>query len=476
MIMCTLDVETLVGEEHPARLFWGFLERVDLSEFAAGVRSREGTAGRPGTDPRLLIAIWLYAYSRGIGSAREVSRQMEWEPGFRWLAALEVINHHTLSDFRVAHQAALERLFGEVLGLFEHEGWIRLERVMQDGTKIRAQCGASSFRGRESLERHLERAREHVRRVSASSEEEPRRQRARERGAREREERIEQALEQWRRLKETKQQDKKSYQPKVSLTEPEARIMKTSEGGLVPCYNVQVSTDAGHGLIVDTAVTTEVNDHHQLVGAMDRVEARFRRRPGQVVADGDYTTNRSVVAMAQRGIDFYGSWSRAAGRGGWRSHQPPEFRKEAFRYHADGDRYECPAGKFLDFSGRQVQANGTVQRFYRSPTEQCRGCEHYAECVRGKTRRGRVVTHQEVIVEVEQFRRKMETAEAQRIYRQRSEVAEFPFAWFKSFFRLRRFHVRGRAKAGMEALWVSLTFNLLRYFQLQRQRMTPAAA
>ena len=123
LMFCELDIETLIGEDHPARLFWGFLERVDLSEFASGVKSREGTAGRPATDPRLLIATWLYAYSRGIGAAREVSRQIKWEPGFRWLTAMEEINYHTLSDFRVDHQQALERLFTKVLGLVYHKCW-----------------------------------------------------------------------------------------------------------------------------------------------------------------------------------------------------------------------------------------------------------------------------------------------------------------------------------------------------------------
>ena len=476
MIMCTLDVDTLVGEEHPARLFWGFLERVDLSGFAAGVGSREGTAGRPATNPRLLIAIWLYAYSRGIGSAREVSRQMEWEPGLRWLAAMDVINHHTLSDFRVDHQQALENLFGDVLGLFEHEGWITLERVVQDGTKIRAQCAQNTFRKRESLEQHLERAREHVREVSRTADENPRRQQARERGARQREEQISQALEQWQQLKQTKQENQKTYEPKVSTTEPEARIMKTGEGGLAPCYNVQVGTDASHGLIVDATATSAVNDRHQLAPAMDRVEETFQRKPEQAVADGDYTTNRSVVEMAERGINFYGSWRKPDHVGGSKSNQHPEFRKEAFTYDSDHDRYCCPAGKFLILSHRQAQPNGSVQRFYRSPTPQCRACEHYTQCVNQNRKRGRMVSHQETIVEVKQFQQKMETEAAKEIYRQRSQIGEFPFAWFKAVFGLRRFRVRGLAKVQSETLWASLTFNLMRYFQLQRPKMMTAPA
>jgi hypothetical protein len=315
-----------------------------------------------------------------------------------------------------------------------------------------------------------------VREVSRSAEENPRRQQARERGARQREERIGQALEQWQQLKQTKQQDKKTYEPKVSTTEPEARIMKTGEGGLVPCYNVQVTTDASHGLIVDAAVTTDVNDHHQLAPAMERVEQTFQRKPRQAVADGDYTTNRSVVEMAKREIDFYGSWRKPDSVGGSKSQQHPEFRKEAFTYDSDNDRYLCPAGKFLIFSQRQSQPNGSVLRIYRSPTPQCRACEHYTRCVNPTRRRGRMVSHKETLIEVEQFQQKMETEAAKEIYRQRSQIGEFPFAWFKSFFGLRRFRVRGLAKARSETLWASLTFNLIRYFQLQRPPMMTAPA
>ena len=141
-----LDVERLVDEDHPVRAIWELAGRLDLSRFSAAIGSLEGAAGRPAYDPRLLISLWIYAYSRGIGSAREVERRCEHDPAFRWLTGLLVINHHTLSDFRLEHRAALDSLFTQVLGVLERRGFGSLKTVMHDGTKIAAHAGRGSFR------------------------------------------------------------------------------------------------------------------------------------------------------------------------------------------------------------------------------------------------------------------------------------------------------------------------------------------
>jgi transposase len=111
VVLAPLNVEKLIPANHPARNLWEFLGRLDLSQFSKDCKSLEGHAGRNAWEPRLLIAVWLYAYSRGISSARQIERECEYEPGLRWLTGLEVINHHTLSDFRVQHGQALQNLF-----------------------------------------------------------------------------------------------------------------------------------------------------------------------------------------------------------------------------------------------------------------------------------------------------------------------------------------------------------------------------
>src|SRR5947208_8521249 len=139
ILLRTTDVESLIAEDHPARAIWIFLSRVDLSKFSEEQRAVEGDVGRSAISPHLLLSIWIYSYTRGVSSARQISREMEHEPGLQWLAGMQVVNHHILS-FRVAHGSALKNLVEQVLGVLFAEGLVGLERVTQDGTKIRAQA------------------------------------------------------------------------------------------------------------------------------------------------------------------------------------------------------------------------------------------------------------------------------------------------------------------------------------------------
>src|SRR5258708_12347905 len=140
------EVETMIGADEKARAIWELAGRVDLSRFAERVKTVRGEAGRAAWEPQLMVSLWVYAYSEGISSAREIGRMMEYEPGFRWLSGLQVVNHHTLSDFRVEHKAALDELFVELLGMLEEEGLLSLEEVMQDGTKMQAKASGDTRR------------------------------------------------------------------------------------------------------------------------------------------------------------------------------------------------------------------------------------------------------------------------------------------------------------------------------------------
>ena len=146
LVMRTIDLELLIEEDHPARAIWELVGRLDLSRYYAEIAAVEGRAGREHTDPQVLISLWLYAYSRGISSAREVARRCEYEPAFQWLCGLEPVSHRTLSGFRSDQKAAVDNLFVQVLGMLSAEGLITLERVTLDGTKIKANAGGNTFR------------------------------------------------------------------------------------------------------------------------------------------------------------------------------------------------------------------------------------------------------------------------------------------------------------------------------------------
>ena len=157
-VLRPVDVEALIAEDHVVRTLWRFLGTLDLSRFTPSPKAVEGHAGRPAWEPRMLIAVWLYGLMRGDSSARSLARESAYEPGLQWLTGLQEINHHSLSDLRVHHGAALDELFAQVLGVLHRHELITLERVTQDGTKVRANVDKSSFSRHDRLAEQLRRS------------------------------------------------------------------------------------------------------------------------------------------------------------------------------------------------------------------------------------------------------------------------------------------------------------------------------
>ncbi len=471
LVMAAMDLEDLIGAEHPARAIWELSGQMDLSRFGDGNKSWEGGSGRPRWDPRLLVSVWVYGYSRGIRSARELAELMGHEPGLLWLSGREEINHHTLSDFRVQNQAGLDSVFQQLLALLERAGVVNLERLMQDGTKIRAQASPQSFRGEKSLRESFERAKQVMEQAGDPRQEpKPERQRkARERAEREQKERLEQALEEWQRLQAEKPKAEQE-KVKVSRSEPESRLMKQPDGGYAPSYNVQISTDAEAEIIVAVGVSQARADVQEFEAALQRVEENLGRAPQQVVVDGGYESRGTILQAAERKIDLimpaHTSQQRAAtvlkGQGG-----AEEFGPAAFVWEEGRDTMRCPAGEQLERSGQESRQPGQVIYYYRAVGGACQRCAHQTRCCPKKPeqgrRVGRVVQELPAIIE---FHEKMAKPEARQIYRQRGEVAEFPNAWIKEKIGLRRFLVRGKRKAYMEVMWASLSYNVSQWFRL----------
>ena len=310
LLLHSVDVENLIEPEHSARSIWELIGRLDLSHYYSEIAAVEGHAGRDHTAPQLLISLWLYAYSRGISSAREIARRCAFEPGFAWLCGLQPISHRTLAGFRSAHKEALDDLFVQVVGMLSAEGLITMERVTLDGTKIKANASGNTFRRKEKLEAHLALAREQVQKMNEQAADEEkvsaRRAAAQRRAARQRTSRLEAALREVERLQQGKRHDE--FTARASTTDPEAHVMRNGEGGTVPSYNVQLVTDTTHGLVVNVEATTDAIDYRQVDGALKRCEEKLGILPAQLVADGDYTNHTSVQATANAGVDFYGSW------------------------------------------------------------------------------------------------------------------------------------------------------------------------
>jgi transposase len=467
MVMSTVDVERLVEEDHPARMIWETVGKLNLSAFYEGIGSNSNSGGRPSYDPHMLISVWVYAYSRGIGSAREVERRCEYEPAFQWLTGMEGVNHHSLSDFRVQKREELDELFTQLLGVLSAQGLIRLEQVMVDGTKIKANASGKSFRREKTLEEHLQEAKKQVKALQDPEGEElsQQQQKARERGAREKQRRLEQALQELQKQQEQKKSVEEKAEVRVSETDPEARKMKQSEGGSASSYNAQICTDSQEGFIVDADVTQAGNDYQQLLPAMNRVEERMGQAPDQGVADAGYTSHANVEAMAVREIDFLGRLSADERKANGSAER---FAAHVFVYDSERNCFICPGEKVLRYESKQ-EKDGQIQYKYKAHKSDCDPCPLRPRCCGKNKRHGRSVVRREESAAMAAFRAKMASEEAQQQYRKRAQVAEFPNAWIKAKLGLRQFHVRGLLKVKAELLWACFTFNLQTWLRCQKR-------
>ena len=413
MAMVVQCPDDLVGIQHSVRLVMAVVEKLDVSRFCEPIKAREGFAGRDATDPRLLVALWLYASIRGIGSARELARRCEESAPFRWLCGGVTVNHRLLSDFRTDHADALDELFTQVIASLVDKEVVQVSRIRQDGVRVRVNAGASRFRREERLEELLQKAREQVaelRRQVDSPEYArltARQKAARQRAAVEKQHRLEQAIEQLPELKQKQSEAEKragdgvhgqkvrERQPRVSTTDALARRMKMPNGGFNPAVNVQLATDNESRAIVAVAVTNEGVDS---VGLSEPMRAQVEPRSGgkveQHLLDGGYLRIADIEQAHEQGVELW---------------VPPKPARQPRR------------------RGRELEPK---------PGD--------SEAVLA-------------------WKRRMASAEGKEIYRQRAATSETVNADLRSYRGLTQLTVRGLAKAKCVALWCALAYNVMHF-------------
>lgn len=313
--------DELIPEDHEARVIWEVCRSQDVSAFCEGIKSREGVAGRDATSPTLLIALWLYATLRGIGSARELARLCKESKPYQWLCGGVGINYHTLADFRVNHGDALDGLFTRIIATLVDKELVTVDRISQDGMRTRGCAGASSFRREERLEKLLEEAGRHVRELKTllddpekSAGVSARQKAARIRAARERQERIGQAIDRLPDLKDkqeklakkkSEKEKQKLKEPRTSTTDAEATVMKMANGGFNPAVNIQFATDTQSRAIVGVDVSGEGNDHHLSEPMRKQVEQRTGRTVREHLIDGGFLVLEEIESAAAAGVTVY---------------------------------------------------------------------------------------------------------------------------------------------------------------------------
>jgi transposase len=405
-------IDDLVARDHPVRAVWAFVQSLDLRALHDAVKAREGVPGQAPPAPELMMALWLWATVEGVGSARQLARLCEQHLAYRWLCGGVSMNYHTLSDFRVAHAGALDRLLAGGVAALVAQGLVALDVLAQDGLKVRAAAGAGSFRRRERLGKLAVAAKARVARLRAELEADPaagdRRQRAaQQRAAREQEERVRAALdrmselevERARREKTNKAEVSRQKEPRASTTDAEARAMKLADGGFRPAYNMQIVSAPKGQLIVAVDIDTTGSDRGLTRPALEGLGAAGTR-PSDYLVDGGFTKNEDI------------EWA-----------------------HESGIKLWCP------------------------PVHSKHGTDPYAP--RPDDKPG-----------VADWRRRMASEPGKALYKQRSQ-AECPNAWARRM-GLTRLLVRGKDKARAVLLWFALAHNMLRAFALRRAAMAAA--
>lgn len=308
-----IDLEALLPSDHRARIVLSFVEGLELSALYAAIKSREGEPGRPPPDPVVLLALWLYATIEGVGSARQLDRLAQRDLAYRWIAGGVPLNYHGLSDFRVAHVDVLDQLLTESVTALVAEGIVSLAEIAVDGTKVRANASRASFKTGSKLEQIGTAVEQRLAALKAEVTSDPegssRRARAAQgraaREVKERTERARAALDRVRAEKaeraKTHPQDeaKKKSEPKVSLSDPQARNMRFADGAVRPAYNAQVAVTPREGIIVSVEMTDRRNDAGLAVPMVDDMVRRYGKVPDTLLVDTHYATSEDIAALAE---------------------------------------------------------------------------------------------------------------------------------------------------------------------------------
>ena len=344
------SLDARLPADHPARTLWAVTGKLDLAAFYVDLLARGSDPGRAGTDPRLLVALWLLGYTNNVGIGRELARLCESHDAYRWMCGGVTVCYKTLNDFRGEHEKELDELFTQVLALLLHHDVVKLDRVVQDGTKVRASAGAGSFRRQPTLEERRVEARAHIEALKQQAQENPavsaQKQAACERAAREKLERVESALAELSKVevvKAAQRADKPSAQrpPRASMTDPEARVMRLPNNGFGPAYNVQIASDPHSRAIVAIDVTNHGTDHGEDQPLRAQVERRTGRKIKEHLLDGGYVKHDAIVQAAAEGVAIYAPLPKKGKAGAvctYNSGDPPAVADWRVRMTSDAGR------------------------------------------------------------------------------------------------------------------------------------------
>ena len=321
-------LDRFIRPDDIVRAVWDYVCGLDMSSVLGGVRAVEGGPGRNAIDPRILMCLWMYATIDGQSRGRKIARLAERDLAYMWICGGVGVNYHAVCDFRKDHGELFRQFLIDSIAALMNQGLVTLQTVAQDGMRVRAHAGGSSFRSEDRLKEFQEQAAEHVRQLEEADQDDdgdapgqspegeelsPRRLSARQRAARERKERIDRALENLEELKAQKENRKKGtgQGTRASTSDPEARTMKMGDGGFRPAFNVQFATDSETRMIVGCGVSNVGSDGGLMPPMLEKLAGDYGRVPEEYLVDGGTVTKDAVTKAGEMGTRVVGPMNDA---------------------------------------------------------------------------------------------------------------------------------------------------------------------
>jgi transposase len=442
-------MDDYVSAENPVRFMEAFVNGLELGALGFHKAAPE-ERGRPPYDPRDLLKLYLYGYVNEIRSSRKLERETRRNVELMWLLRRLTPDHKTIANFRKENARALPAVFREFTKVCRQLNLYGRELVGIDGSKFRAVNSAERNFSERKLSKRLQWIEEKIEQYLAALQAEDEAERNDSKvSAAELQTKIAALQEQQLVYEGLKEQLAASGEKQISLTDPDARLMKGRQGRHVS-YNVQIAVDSKHKLIADFAVTNEGNDLNCLAELAQGAQQELGAEQLKVCADRGYYNTRQIKACEDAGIEVHMERPRPAQTAGI-------FPLERFTYDATKDLYTCPAGKRLRY--RRFDKEKQARCYW---TEACHGCPLKSQCTTGKgPRKIKRPVGQDAA------ERMLQRVAANRKYLQlRKQLVEHPFGTIKRPMRQDYFLLRGQEKVSGETSLTLLAYNLKRVLKL----------
>jgi transposase len=441
-------LDDFIAENNPVRVVEAFVEALDLSALGfAGVNPH--VTGRPAYHPSVMMKLYIYGYLNRITSSRRLERETQRNVELMWLIQRLSPDFKTIADFRKDNGKAIRGVCREFVMLCRRLDLFTEAIVAIDGSKFKAVNNRDMNFTPAKMKRRLEQIDKSIARylgqLDSADHEEPSIAEA----ASERlNEKIASLKEEMQRLKALEAEMNEAPDKQLSLTDPDARSMKTRGNGIVG-YNVQTAVDAEHHLIVAHDVINTGSDRHQLATMAKQAHQAMGVEKLTAVADRGYYTSDEILACEQAGITPVLPRPQTSDK-----RLKGLFGRDRFRYEPDSNTYRCPAGESLIWRYRSVEGGRTLDTYWSSA---CQRCPIKAQCTEGVQRRIKRWEHEEVL---DAMQARLDAhPDSMRVRRQ---TAEHPFGTLKAWMGATHFLTRTLPRVRTEMSLHVLAYNLKR--------------